>query len=354
MGEYYLLDLSSSQLWNENLLRLPVEQKDVYFTPEYYKLYQELGDGEAKCFVYKNFENIALYPFLINCVNYLGYELDRQYFDIQGAYGYNGIVTSTYDNNFIKNFYSAFNAYCENENIIAEFSRFHPLLKNHLFSKQYLQVIFDRKIIYLDLKNNYDSIFSNFQTTTRKQIKRASKKYNLRVTIYENDISILDTFYQIYFEAMVRVKSIPYLFFNKSYFKSLIKNTQNVCFIAYHEEKPIAAILAFYNNHYINGHLGGSLSSYLHFSPISLLYSEMIKFGQIKNCQYLNIGGGATKNPEDTLLSFKLNFSSKTSDFFIGKRILDTKIYNEVIRQWESKYPEKNNSYQNMLLKYHF
>jgi hypothetical protein len=46
---------------------------------------------DAKCFVYQKGSNITLYPFLINSVNALGYNLDKEYFDIQGAYGYNGV-----------------------------------------------------------------------------------------------------------------------------------------------------------------------------------------------------------------------------------------------------------------------
>lgn len=353
-GEFNVFDLSTSQIWNDYLHRLPQEQQDIYYTPEYYRLYEELGDGFARCFIFRLGEDYAVYPFLLNPVNVLRDELDKEYFDIQGAYGYNGVVTTTYDNQFINSFYSAFDEFCKNENVIAEFTRFHPLMRNHLFSKKNLHVVFDRKTIYLDLQNSYDEIFANFQTTTRKQIKRATNRYDLEVKTFENDISILDDFYQIYVEAMVRVGSCPYLFFSKPYFKSLIKGTQNAFFIAYHEEKPIASISALYNIYYINGHLGGSLTNYLHMSPFSLLYSEMIKFGQKKGCKILNVGGGATRNPDDNLLKFKLNFSKTTSDFYIGKKIHNETIYNEIVSQWENRYPEKIEMYKNFLLKYRY
>lgn len=351
---YKVLSLADQEIWNESIFQLPQEQQDIYYTPEYYCLYEGLGDGKAKCFVFKKDGEIALYPFLMNSINKLGYNLDKDYFDIQGAYGYNGVVTSSFDNKFIKEFYVAFEDYSINENIVAEFTRFNPVLKNQMFSKNNLQIIFDRKTIFLDLQNSYEKIYSNFQTTTRKQIRRSTKRYNLEVKIFDNDTDILDDFLNIYYEAMIRVKANTYLLFNKTYFKSLIENTRNVCFMAFHEKKPIASILAFYNSYYINGHLGGALTDYLNMSPFSLLYSEMIKYGQLKGCKYLNVGGGTTKNSDDALLAFKMNFSKTTSDFYIGKRIINQQIYNEVIRQWESENPEKIEMYKNFLLKYRY
>ena len=117
-----ILDLSNSSEWNNYLNRLPIEQQDVYYTPEYYSLYQNNGDGIAYCFVFEKGNDIALYPFLMNSVNDLGYKLAKPYFDIQGAYGYNGVVSSSFEKIFIDGFYQEFNSYCEQQNIIAEFN----------------------------------------------------------------------------------------------------------------------------------------------------------------------------------------------------------------------------------------
>jgi hypothetical protein len=353
MANYTVLSLSESQKWNEFLEKIPANLKDVYYTPEYYQLYENLGNGKAVCFVYEEEESIALYPFLLNSVNKHGYNLEKEYLDIQGAYGYNGVVANNNSSEFCSRFYEVFNNFIQVKSIIAEFTRFHPLLNNHLFSQKYLDINLDRKTVYLDLQDSYENIFSRFQTTTKKQIKRATNRYNLVVKVFKNDTSILDDFISIYNEAMGRVQSTNYLLFNNNYFKSLFEIANNVCFIAYHNQKPIACIYAFYNNHFINGHLGGSLSDYLFMSPFSLLYSEMIKFGISVKCKYLHVGGGSTSNPENSLLSFKLNFSKSTSDFFIGKKIHNQAIYDEVISQWEKKYPEKLNIDRNMLLKYY-
>lgn len=55
--------------------RLPMGQQDVYFTPEYYALYEQNGDGRTCCFVFEKDGEVVLYPFLMNSVNALGYNL---------------------------------------------------------------------------------------------------------------------------------------------------------------------------------------------------------------------------------------------------------------------------------------
>ncbi len=130
---YKILDLSQKKEWKKYLELLLISQQDIYFTPEYYELYEKNGDGKVQCFIFKDNGDIALYPFLINSVNELGYKLDNEFCDIQGAYGYNGIISSSYDMEFRRKFFDAFNEYWKGNNIIAEFMRFHPLLNNYKF-----------------------------------------------------------------------------------------------------------------------------------------------------------------------------------------------------------------------------
>jgi hypothetical protein len=351
---YKIFDLKDAKHWSNLLSTLPLEQQDIYFTPEYYRLYENYGDGKALCFVYEKNGDIALYPFLINSVNDLGYDLDNQYYDIQGAYGYNGIVSSSYTDDFVFSFYQAFNDFVLSNNIIAEFIRFHPIIKNDKFSHKYLDVLFDRMTVYIDLKEDYSKIFNQFQSTTRKQIRRATNRYSVKVEVLEKKIDIIETFMRIYHHSLKRIKSDDYLYFNDAYIEDLILTTPSVCFCAFVEDRPIASIIAFYNDFYIHGHLGGALTEFLSMSPYSFLYSEMIKFGQKKGCKILHVGGGATNKPSDSLLKFKLNFSRNKINFFIGKKVHNQITYRNVVQNWEGKYPEKKVKFGNFLLKYRY
>ena len=104
-SNFKILTLKEKVEWLNYYNRLPISMQDVYYAPEYYEIYENHFDGEAKCFIYDDGKNLALYPFLINKINDLGYDLDDDYFDIRGAYGYNGVVYSSDDQNFRKKFY---------------------------------------------------------------------------------------------------------------------------------------------------------------------------------------------------------------------------------------------------------
>ena len=349
---YKILTLKDAEEWKRHITLLPENQQDIYYTPEYYSLYENYGNGKALCFVFEKDGDIALYPFLRNSINELGYVLDDDYFDIQGAYGYNGVISSSYSNSFIKEFYNTFHSFCKDNMVIAEFVRFHPLLKNYKFSSENYKMIFDRKTVFIDTSKSEDEIFSKFQTTTRKQIRRCINRYKIKVLKKEKDLTCLDDFLQIYWETMERVKSIKYLYFNKEYFQNLILRSNAVQYIAIYENKPIASITALFGREYMYGHLGGALTEYLNVSAYSLLYWEMIKTAKQRGLKFLNVGGGSTTSPNDKLLEFKKNFSSHLADFYIGKKIHNEKIYERVVSQWREKFPNSYQVHKNKVLGY--
>ena len=347
-----ILTLKDKNEWTGLLKLLPPDQQDIYFAQEYYSLYEFYGNGKAMCFIFEKEGDLALYPFLLNSVNELGYDLDDNYFDIQGAYGYNGVISSSYSNSFIKEFYNKFNSFCKDNKIIAEFTRFHPLLNNYKFSVKQYKIILDRKTVFIDTSKPEDEIFAKFQTTTRKQIRRCINRYKIKVLKKEKDITYLDDFLQIYWETMDRVCSIKYLYFNKEYFQNLILNTNAIQYIAIYENKPIASITALFGKKYMHGHFGGALTKYLSLSAYSLLYWEMIKTTKQRGLKFLHVGGGSTTSPNDKLLEFKKNFSSHLADFYIGKKIRDETIYERIVSQWREKFPNSYLVHKNKVLGY--
>ena len=144
MNNYEIFCLTDSDKWNKYLKMLPREMQDIYFTPEYYSLYENNNDGKAFCFFYNEGDNIALYPFLKNSIRDLGFDLDKEYYDIQGAYGYNGVLTNNTSQTFLHSFFDCVNEFCKQNNIIAEFLRINPILQNPLLFRTNFELIYDR------------------------------------------------------------------------------------------------------------------------------------------------------------------------------------------------------------------
>jgi hypothetical protein len=115
----------------------------------------------------------------------------------------------------------------------------------------------------------------------------------------------------------------------------------------------LCSTIVFKYNDFIHYHLSGR-SSKADNSVNNYLLDQVVKFGQQNNAKQFHLGGGRSSAPDDTLLKFKMNFSKTTLPFFIGKKVHNQKVYDEVVRQWEAKFPEKKDKYKNHLLKYRF
>ena len=354
---YNLLDLSQKNIWNNYLNKLPIDQQDIYFTPEYYRLYEENGNGKAHCFAFEKNGEIALYPFLMNSVNELGYILDGEYYDIQGAYGYNGVISSSYDEGFRTSFYNCLEEYCKKNNIIAEFIRFNPIFKNHEFC------IVDPPIyvldnVLIDLQSSIDDIWVNsFDNGVRKAIKKGIRN-QLRAEIFlgkQLSTELLDTFISIYYSTMNRNSADDYFYFNKIFFKNLIDQLgENSLFtFVYKGEQIISVELNLFSGISAYGFLGGTFSEYYKYSPNSFLRFELIKYLKKQGIMNYSIGGGHSK--ADNIFKYKKSFSKNIeSKFYIGKKIHNEQVYNTICEIWEEKYPQNKEKYNFFLLKYKF
>lgn len=345
-----LISLTEHDEWKGYLVLLPQDRQDIYFTPDYYSLYQNYGDGEARCFIYEKDGDIALYPFLKNPITPLGYVLDKEYYDIQGAYGYNGLIASTDNAAFIGEFWREFDAWCQENDIIAEFMRFHPLMKNYKLGEGHFRLIHDRNTVYLDLTQSEEDIFLGFDKSTRKHIQKAEQSIEIRPAYYsEENVQI---FNQIYRENMTHVHSIPYLFFSLEHFRNMFQMDEIEFFIAYLDDKPIACYSGLVSKEYYGNYLRASLTDYNKTGVNTLMYWSMIKSAKAHGCHYVHFGGGTNSDPENSLLKYKMNYSKTLSEFWIGKKVHNQTVYNQIVEQWKERYPESYEAHKLMLLGY--
>lgn len=344
------LTLQDRVEWNKILSKLSKDKKDVYFTPEYYSLYQEYGDGKACCFVFEKEGEIVLYPFLKNPITPLGYELDREYYDIQGAYGYNGVIASTTDKGFISDFWEAFDTWCQDNDVIAEFMRFHPVMRNHLLGEGHFKLIHDRNTVYLDLTQSEEDIFAGFDKGTRQHIRKAAKSIEIRPA--ERNEENVQIFNRIYRENMEHVNSIPYLFFNLQHFHNMFEMESIEFFIAWQGDTPIACYSGLVSEEYYGNYLRASLTEYNRTGVNTLMYWSMIQSAKAHGCHYVHFGGGTSGDPDNSLLHYKMNFSKTLSEFWIGKKIHNQVVYDKIVDQWKQKHPESYEAHKVMLLGY--
>lgn len=331
-----VFNLNESSKWSEYCNKLSGGSKDVYFSPEYYSLYQNYGDGEANCIIFEKDGNIAIYPFLKNPITTLGYQLDKEYYDIQGAYGYNGLIASTDDADFIAEFWKEFDAWCQENDIVAEFMRFHPLLNNQRLASPQMKTFYSRHTVALDL-NDDDIWMHQISSKNRNMIRKAEKE---GVVIVESED--YETFRKLYDGTMSDLHAEDFYFFPPSYYeeyKQTFKDNSLLC-LAMLNGKVIAGSMFMFSENYAHYHLSARDREYSRYAANNLILWYGIQKAKERGCKWFHFGGGTTGVDDDSLLKFKKEFSKTLCEFWIGKRVHNQQVYDQIVEQWKTKYPE--------------
>ena len=343
-----VFDLNHSAEWSEYLKKLPRILQDVYYSPEYYSLYQNNRDGKALCFVYSAGGELAIYPFLLNNISTLGYMLEKEFYDIQGAYGYNGIISSTENPVFLAEFWGAFDAYCQANDIIAEFTRFHPLLNNQRLASPKMNTFYSRHTVALDLTDD-DIWMHHISSKNRNMIRKAEKE---GVTIVESDD--YETFRQLYNGTMADLHAEAFYFFPQQYYtdyKRWFDGKSMLCFATLNG-KVIAGSMFMFSDDYAHYHLSARNREFSRYAANNLILWYGIQKAKQRGCKWFHFGGGTTGNDDDSLLKFKKEFSRTMCEFWIGKRVHNQAIYDQIVEQWKTKYPDNYEAHKGMLLGY--
>ena len=350
--DYEIIDLQSKKRWRELLSELPSSQRDIYFLPEYYELCHNSGKEFIRCFVFRHKERLALYPFIATPVSGLGLlDSECEYCDIQGAYGYNGVISSSCDATFIDAFYEAFSQHCIESGVVAEFARFHPFLNNHEFSSNHMDVLLNRQTVWLDLTQGHDAIWEKSYASRNRNMIRKALKNNLSAE-FSTGLDSYKRFYDLYKETMKRLQADGFYFFDWSYFQQMFERLGKMQFIVevLHDGSPIASILVLHCGEYAHYHLSARDDNFHNLGAGNLALDAAIKRLAEAGCKKFNLGGGFCQ--DDSLFKFKSSFSKERMNFYIGKKIHNQDIYQKLCKAWEEKNPEKKETYSKFILKY--
>ena len=315
---------------------------DIYFTPQYCKIWEDYGDGETQAFLYESSLGKILYPYLIRKIDHT--ESNINYYDISTPYGYGGPALLEYKENeiplLVKEFRAEFNTYAYKKGIINEFIRFHPVYKNYnFFANSDIECKFVRNTIEINLKNESENILKSMSTSTRNETRQAVRN-GLKVHFYHKpSFENIEMFYKIYSETMNRIETSDYYKFSPEFFFNtftLIAKDAEIAFVFY-DNKIISSAIFLLSNEMVHYHLSGSLSPYLSYRPNNImLYKAALRYKSMGK-KYFHLGGGYSGN--DSLFKFKKGFNKNgLLNFYIGTKVNNKEIYNRLVREWKTKY----------------
>ncbi len=322
MGVCAVLDWRAREKWLQELEKICGTGPDLHYNPEYCGLFGDWGD--PRLFVYREGAAALAYPFIMRKVNdipWLKGRLEQNFYDITSPYGYGGPLASQgVDDKFKRGFYQSFSEYCEKNNIITEFIRFHPLLGNQRLVTDMMKVERASSVVFVDLTLSEEDIWRGYERNNRKNINKAIRE-GLEVILEDSPYHFAD-FIAIYRHTLTRNQAGEFYFFDDRFFDYIHWELKGN-FIYAHTllgGRVVSTELLLHNETYIHSFLGGTLEQFYQYRPNNILKHEVIKWAKNRGIKYFLLGGGYREG--DGIFRYKRSFATEgVLDFFVGKKV---------------------------------
>ena len=324
---------------------------DVYFRPEWLTIHLdgEPGSSKGTLFSYQEGDAQWYYPFILR-------ELPKEYgvegCDIESAYGYGGPIVQRVEGTeegFVKRARMAFEEWCVERQVVAEFCSFHPLFKNEEWMGG-MRTLHDRNTVSLDLSN--DDLEASYSSDGRYMIRRG-KKEGIEIVQVSVDEGYAQ-FVELYLTAMKQMKASAFYLFNDEYFHQLGCLVKETGFIlaAMLNGKWVAASLFLYGDEALHYHLSANHFEIKAPGATNMLLHHAALLGREKGLKFFHYGGGRSTDEKDSLFKFKRSMGSDVHQYIIGKSVHNQVAYDDVIGQWETKNRELVEKMKARLLRY--
>ncbi|MFH6604950.1 peptidoglycan bridge formation glycyltransferase FemA/FemB family protein [Maribacter algicola] len=312
--------IQEEKTWKTTLKRF--DSYDFYHTYDYHVISKK-DDEKPILVLFENNGQVLAIPFLMRSIP------GTEFFDLTSVYGYAGPVCDNIKNNH--DFALAFNRFLKEKNIVSIFSRLHPFIKGQEDVLKGLgQTPTIGKVVNIDLTSDLAQQRTQYSKSTKNRTNKCRKLCTIRKAKTDEDI---DTFIDIYYENMDRLSASKDYYFSRNYFFDFMKcdDFETEILMVFHNEDDVAIAASMFvkTNSYVQFHLSGSRTSYLHLAPANVFLDEMRVLATNDGYDYFNLGGGLGGR-EDSLFDFKSSFSNDYRDFKVWKYIVNNEVYNEL------------------------
>ena len=324
MNTLNVIGLEKSDLWDEIVTGF--QDYDVYYLSGYVRAFQIHGDGTPQLFYYNRDGLRGIYVYMKRETSLHGV------YDAISPYGYGGfLLEGDTSEQHLQDLWNAYTQKMQEDNIVDNFVRYHPVLRNSEHMKSISDVIDLGKTIAMDLSSE-DIIWTNIHSKNRNMIRKAEKN-GIEIK-HGKGLELFDEFIKIYNATMDKDNAEDYYYFEPAFYCSVhedLKNNYEI-FWAEYEGRIIAMSILIFANGRLNYHLSGSDMEYRHLAPSNLLLYKAALWGCEHGLSTLHLGGGLGSE-EDNLYKFKEGFNKQSNyQFSIGKEIFDQDLYDRLVR----------------------
>jgi hypothetical protein len=318
-----LIALQDSSQWDE--LVKTFSEYDVYYLSGYVKAFHIHGDGDPFLLYYEGDGLKAIYVYMRRPTAIEGV------FDSVTPYGYGGVLfEGDTSEPKLQAFWKEYLAKMEEEHIVDNFVRYHPVLKNAVPMKAISNVIDLGKTIAFDLTSP-EVIWENIISKNRNMIRKAEKN-GIEIR-HGKDLALFEDFRRIYNATMEKDNAEEYYFFGEKFYESIHNDLHDnyEMFYAVYEGQIIAMSIMLFANKQMHYHLSGSMIEYRNLAPSNLLLYKAAVWGCEQGYKTFHLGGGVGSG-EDNLYKFKAAFNRNSDyQFSIDKQIFDQETYDRLV-----------------------
>ena len=321
---------------------------DIYYQGHFLEIEAEKVNGILEIFCVLDAENsyVFIYPYIKLKLN----GKFSKYYDLTSPYGYCGPICN--NKLFFIESELMFVNYMKNENVVSEFVRYHFVYNKSLKFSKNIDNEYNRKLVTFDLSKDWDLIWKNNISMNNRNYTNKFDKAGFKLNIY-NDLDKLEDFIKLYEETMDNANANKDFYFKKEYYLDLFAKLNGKIYLANMvlDDKIYSSVLFFASGDFIQLYLSGRNLQFNKVPSFVPLYINIAKWAKLNKFKTLNLGGGRTNSEDDTLFKFKKRLSNDFMDFYIGKRIHNEKIYQElksdyIINNGTDKYNEVKNQLQ--------
>jgi hypothetical protein len=320
-----VLTLARPAEWDDALAPCPASERDVYWSSAYQRAFEADG-GRALLFVFDSAGDRLVYPFLLRPIERIGGEPAPAgaWNDVESAYGFSGPLATTADTAFLGSAWNEFDDWCRRERVIAEFVRFHPLLRNERFRPSEMATNVVRQHVVLDLTQTDEAIWSGYTKQNRNMIRKA-ERLGVRCEIGSLQ-ERLSAFVELYHLTMDRNEAAGDYYFSAEHFRALAAAPNLLCG-ALLEGELVALSLFLLGEGRIHYHLSGCNEKGLRAAANNLILHTVVREAKRRGLLAFHFGGGRTGVADDALLRFKSGFSGARAPVVIGCRVHNEDVY---------------------------
>lgn len=308
-----------------------VKLPDIYFLPEWGEYYEtKEQDGKMQIFEVNHELGQVFYQFVVRRIPIeIGGE---NYYDTITPYGFSGPIiiecNAGKKAELAAIFNEQFQKYCEEQNIVAEYIRFNPWLKNFQDFQDYYSKRNRGTTIFIDLTVD-DFYMDEFSPKARTQVRRAQKS-NVEIEFDFTGSTTTQGFFRLY-KAMAQKKGFKdYDLFSEEFLRKSFESLEGKQFFinAKYEGQYVSSSFMLSHGDYLHYHLTANDPEFSHLAANSLIVYEACRWGVENGKKEVHLGSGLV----EPIFKFKKGFTkTEPLELVIGKKIRNQDVYDELV-----------------------